>query len=221
MRVVLIGPPGAGKGTQAKFIAEEFGIPQISTGDIFRKHVTAHTELGMRAKKYMDAGDLVPDEVTIAMVRERLAEPDAASGFLLDGFPRTVPQAEALRGILEELDRPLRAVLELTLDEEEVVRRLSGRRTCRACGHVWHVDFEPPTEAGICDACGGELFQRDDDQPDTIRRRLQVYTEQTEPLVDYYATAGLVVSIAASGQVDEVTERAITALRAAHPEPAA
>ena len=217
MRIVLVGPPGAGKGTQAKFIAEKFGIPQISTGDIFRRHVAAQTDLGRRARTYMDAGDLVPDEVTIAMVRERLGEPDAEAGFLLDGFPRTVPQAEALSAILDEIQRPLRAVLELTVDDEEVVRRLSGRRTCRSCGHVWHVEFEAPSVAGVCDECGGELFQRDDDQPETIRRRLEVYAEQTAPLVDYYASSGLLVSVPASGPVEDVTERAILALRAAHP----
>jgi adenylate kinase len=150
--------------------------------------VTAQTELGVRPKKYMDAGDLVPDEVTIAMVRERLAEPDADAGFLLDGFPRTVPQAEALGKILDELQHPLTAVLELTVDDDEVVGRLSGRRTCRSCGHVWHVEFEPPAVPGICDDCGGELFQRDDDQPETIRRRLEVYAEQTAPLVRYYSS---------------------------------
>jgi adenylate kinase len=217
MRTVLVGPPGSGKGTQAKFIAEKFDVSQISTGDIFRKHVTAQTELGVRAKKYMDAGDLVPDEVTIAMVRERLAEPDADAGFLLDGFPRTVPQAEALGRILDELQHPLTAVLELTVDDDEVVGRLSGRRTCRSCGHVWHVEFEPPAVPGICDDCGGELFQRDDDQPETIRRRLEVYAEQTAPLVRYYSSRGLLVSIQASGAVEEVTERAIVALRSAHP----
>jgi adenylate kinase len=217
MRTVLVGPPGAGKGTQAKYIAEKFDISQISTGDIFRKHVTAQTELGKRAKKFMDAGDLVPDEVTIAMVRERLAEPDTAAGFLLDGFPRTVPQAEALRAILDELDQPLSSVLELTVDDEEVVGRLSGRRTCRSCGHVWHVDFDPPAVPGICDDCGGELFQRDDDQPETIRRRLEVYAEQTAPLVQFYAASGLLVSVAASGPVEDITERAIVALRSKQP----
>ena len=217
MRVVLVGPPGAGKGTQAKFIAERFGIPQISTGDIFRANVAEATPLGRKAKAYMDAGELVPDEVTIAMVRERLAHPDAADGFLLDGFPRTVPQAVALRDILEELDHPLTAVLELRVDEDEVVRRISGRRTCRSCGHVAHVELEPPAVPGVCDRCGGQLFQRDDDQPETIRRRLQVYAEQTAPLVEYYCADELLLRIDALGPVDEVTERAIAALREAQP----
>ncbi len=215
MRVVLVGAPGSGKGTQAKFLAKHFGIPQISTGDIFRANITASTELGRRAKHYMDAGDLVPDEVTIAIVRARLAEADAVPGFLLDGFPRTVPQAEALQHILHELEIPLDAVLELQIDDDEVVRRLSGRRTCRKCGHIWHVEFDPPTTPGLCDVCGSELFQRDDDLPDTVRRRLEVYAEQTEPLVGFYAAAGLLRTIAAHGPVDDITERAIEALESA------
>jgi adenylate kinase len=154
----------------------------------------------------------VPDEVTIAMVRDRLAEDDAASGFLLDGFPRTVPQAEALKAMLAELHTPLDAVLELKVDDEEVVRRLSGRRTCRQCGHVWHLEFDPPKQEGVCDLCSGQLFQRDDDLPETIRRRLDVYAEQTAPLVGYYDDAGMLVTIEATGAVDGVTKRAIAAL---------
>ena len=214
MRLVLVGPPGAGKGTQAKFIAKDFGIPQISTGDIFRANVAASTPLGVKAKKYMDAGDLVPDEVTIAMVRERLSEDDVESGFLLDGFPRTLCQAEALGDLLEELDQPLDAVLELQLEDDEVVLRLSGRRTCRKCGYVWHLDFDAPKVPGVCDNCGSALFQRDDDKPATIRRRLEVYAEQTEPLTGYYRSMGLLIAITASGDVDDVTERAISALQA-------
>ena len=213
MRLVLVGPPGAGKGTQAKFIAKDVAIPQISTGDIFRANVAAFTPLGVEAKKYMDSGDLVPDEVTIAMVRERLSEHDVEGGFLLDGFPRTLGQAEALGDLLRELGQPLDAVLELQLDDDEVVLRLSGRRTCRKCGYVWHVDFDAPTLPGICDNCGSQLFQRDDDKPETILRRLEVYAEQTEPLTGYYSSLELLVAISASGEVDEVTERAISALR--------
>ena len=215
MRLVLVGPPGAGKGTQAKFIARHFKIPQISTGDIFRANVAAESILGIEAKRYMEAGELVPDEVTIAMVQVRLARDDTAPGFLLDGFPRTVPQAKSLAEILTEFEAELDAVLELRIDDEEVVRRLSGRRTCRKCGRVWHTEFDRPMVEGICDDCGGTLFQRDDDQPDTIRRRLEVYREQTAPLVDYYRGEGLLCTIEATGPVDEVTRRAIGALEQA------
>jgi adenylate kinase len=213
VRLVLVGPPGAGKGTQAQFIAAQFAIPKISTGDIFRANVSQGTELGIAAMKFMDAGDLVPDEVTNAMVADRLAEEDAADGFLLDGFPRNVPQAETLDYMLAELYANLNVVLELVVDDEEVIRRLSGRRTCRSCGHIWHVDFDPPTREGICDHCEGELFQRDDDKPDTVRHRLEVYAEQTAPLVAFYAEKGILVGIDATGPVDDVTERAIAALR--------
>jgi adenylate kinase len=213
VRLVLVGPPGAGKGTQAQFIAAQLAVPKISTGDIFREHVSQGTELGMAAKKYMETGDLVPDEVTIAMVRERLGEDDATDGFLLDGFPRNVPQAETLDEILADMGSALNVVLELVVDDEEVIRRLSGRRTCRNCGHIWHVDFDPPREEGICDICGGDLFQRDDDLPETVRHRLEVYYEQTSPLVGYYAEHGILVGIDAMGPVDDVTDRAIAALR--------
>jgi len=212
MRLVLVGPPGAGKGTQAKYLAKHFAIPQISTGDIFRANVAEQTELGREAKRYMDAGDLVPDEVTIAMVRDRIGQDDAAGGFLLDGFPRNVAQAEALNEILGQMNAPLDAVLELKVDDEEVVRRLSGRRTCRQCGHVWHQEFDPPTEDGVCDKCGGQLFQRDDDQPETVQHRLDIYQEQTAPLVGFYRDNGLLKAIEAMGPVDDVTKRAIEAL---------
>jgi adenylate kinase len=212
MRLVLVGPPGAGKGTQAKYLAQHFEIPQISTGDIFRANVAQQTELGREARRYMDAGDLVPDEVTIAMVRDRLGQEDAAGGFLLDGFPRNVRQAEALNQTLAETNAPLDAVLELRVEDEEVVRRLSGRRTCRQCGHVWHQEFDPPKEDGVCDKCGGELFQRDDDQPETVQHRLDIYQEQTAPLVGFYREIGLLRTIEAMGPVDGVTKRAIAAL---------
>ena len=213
MRVVLVGPPGAGKGTQAQFVAADLSVPKISTGDIFRANVSQGTPLGVEAKKFMDAGDLVPDEITIGMVRDRLAEDDAAKGFLLDGFPRNVPQARVLDEMLLELGTALDVVLELVVDDDEVVRRLSGRRTCRTCNRVWHVDFDPPEAEGVCDRCGGELFQRDDDREETIRHRLEVYAEQTAPLVGYYADAGILVGIDATGPVDDVTDRAIRALR--------
>jgi adenylate kinase len=212
VRIVLVGPPGAGKGTQAQFIASHLSIPKISTGDIFRANVSHGTPLGMEAKKYMDAGDLVPDEVTIAMVKDRLADDDAQDGFLLDGFPRNVRQAEVLDEMLDGLAATLDVVLELVVDDDEVVRRLSGRRTCRSCAHVWHQDFDPPSKPGVCDDCGGDLFQRDDDREETIRHRLEVYAEQTAPLVGFYADMGVLVGIDATGPVDDVTDRAILAL---------
>nr|WP_156001853.1 adenylate kinase [Streptomonospora sp. PA3] len=209
----MVGPPGAGKGTQAQILASELSIPKVSTGDIFRANVSGGTELGKQAKAYMDRGDLVPDEVTNAMVRDRLKEQDAKQGFLLDGFPRNVAQAEALNKILDDLGERLDAVLELKVDEEEVVRRLSGRRQCRNCNHVHHVEFDPPRSEGVCDNCGGELFQREDDSEHVVRHRLEVYREQTEPLVSFYANEGILVAIEATGSVDEVTERAKSALR--------
>ena len=212
MRLVLVGPPGAGKGTQAEFIAERFEIPKISTGDIFRANVSGGTELGKLAKHYMDAGDLVPDEVTIAMVRDRLGQPDAAAGFLLDGFPRNVPQAYELDSILNDLGTTLDVVLELEVDTEEVVRRLSGRRTCRKCGHIWHIEYDPTKVEGVCDRCGGELFQRDDDKAETVRHRLEVYAEQTSPLIEFYSERAQLVGVNALGAVEDVTERAIEAL---------
>jgi adenylate kinase len=212
VRLVLVGPPGAGKGTQAQHIAAARSVPAISTGDIFRANVSQGTELGTLAKSYMDAGDLVPDEVTVKMVRNRLAEDDAAKGFLLDGFPRNVPQAEVLEGMLTDMDHKLDIVLELVVDDDEVVRRLSGRRTCRTCGTNWHVDFDPPSVEGVCDRDGGELFQRDDDKAGTVRHRLDVYAKQTAPLVSFYAARGVLVGIDATGPVDDVTERALEAL---------
>jgi len=194
-------------------VAVLLSVPQISTGDIFRANVGQGTPLGLEAKKYMNAGDLVPDEITINMVCNRLAEDDAAKGFLLDGFPRTVPQALELDNILADLGTRLDVVLELVVDDDEVVRRLSGRRTCRGCKRIWHVDFDPPTVNGICDACGGELFQRDDDNAATIQNRLSVYAASTAPLVAFYAERGMLVGIDATGPIDDITERAIDALR--------
>ena len=213
MRVVLVGPPGAGKGTQAQFIASHLAIPKISTGDIFRHNVSSGTEFGRMAKAFMDRGDLVPDEITIAMVTSRLQEDDAQAGFLLDGFPRNVPQAETLKKMLAEWDTRLELVLELVVDHDEVVRRLSGRRTCRRCGRVWHAAFDPPSRPEQCDDCGGDLFQRDDDREETIRHRLDVYAEQTQPLISFYADEGILLGIDATGPVEEITDRALTALR--------
>jgi len=212
VRLVLVGPPGAGKGTQAEFIAAHFEIPKISTGDIFRANVSGGTELGQTAKKYMDAGDLVPDEVTNAMVRDRLAQPDARTGYLLDGFPRNVEQAKELDGILAEIGSALSVVLDLDVDHDEVVRRLSGRRTCKKCGHVWHLEYDPPAVDGVCDKCAGDLYQRDDDYPETVRHRLEVYASQTAPLIHFYGERQQLVPIDALGAVEDVTERAIAAL---------
>ena len=213
MRVVLVGPPGAGKGTQAQFIASHLAIPKVSTGDIFRYNVSAGTELGRQARSFMERGDLVPDEVTVAMVASRLQEDDALSGFLIDGFPRNVPQAETLKKLLADWGMRLDLVLELVVDHDEVIRRLSGRRTCRRCGRVWHVAFDPPSMPGKCDECGGELFQRDDDREETIRLRLVVYEQQTQPLISYYADEGILLGIDATGPVEDVTDRALVALR--------
>lgn len=212
MRAVLVGPPGAGKGTQAQILASELSIPKVSTGDIFRANVQGGTELGQQAKAYMDRGDLVPDEITNAMVEDRLAQEDARSGFLLDGFPRNVVQAQVLDEILGNLGHDLDAVVELVVDTEEVVARLSGRRSCRSCNHVQHVVHEPPQTEGVCDRCGGELTQRDDDREETVRHRLRVYAEQTAPLVGFYAERGLLASVEATGTVEEVTARAMAAV---------
>jgi adenylate kinase len=213
VRVVLVGPPGAGKGTQAQFIASHLAIPKVSTGDIFRYNVSAGTELGRQARSFMERGDLVPDEVTVAMVASRLQEYDALSGFLIDGFPRNVPQAETLKKLMADWGMRLDLVLELVVDHDEVIRRLSGRRTCRKCGRVWHIAFDPPSVPGKCDECGGELFQRDDDREETIRHRLEVYEQQTQPLISYYADEGILLGIDATGPVEDVTERALVALR--------
>ncbi|MFC8452876.1 adenylate kinase [Kitasatospora sp. NPDC057223] len=214
MRIVLVGPPGAGKGTQAHLLAKTLSIPHISTGDLFRANIGQRTQLGLEAKGYMDAGHLVPDEVTIGMAKDRMAQPDAANGFLLDGFPRNLVQAKALDEILAEWGIALDGVLDLEVPEDEVVKRIAGRRLCRNDGgHVFHVDYNPPATEGVCDECGGELYQRSDDTEDKVRTRLEVYHTETEPIIDYYVQQGLVATIPALGKVDEVTQRAIEALK--------
>ena len=206
MRLVLVGPPGAGKGTQAVFLAEHYSIPHISTGDIFRANLKAGTPIGQEAKSFMDRGELVPDSVTNAMVKDRLTHDDVANGFLLDGFPRNVVQAEVLRAILAEQKRPLDAVLELNIADSEIIERLSSRLTCRGCG------APAPATAQACAACGGELYQREDDKAEVIARRLEVYNEQTAPIISFYRSEGLLITISATGAVAEITERATTAL---------
>ncbi|MEW2631255.1 adenylate kinase [Streptomyces sp. NPDC048389] len=214
MRIVLVGPPGAGKGTQAAFLAKNLSIPHISTGDLFRANISQGTELGKQAKAYMDAGNLVPDEVTIGMAKDRMSQPDAVNGFLLDGFPRNVGQAEALDGMLSGEGVKLDAVLDLEVPEDEVVKRIAGRRVCRNnSAHVFHATYTPPKTEGVCDECGGELYQRDDDSEETVRKRLEVYHTQTEPIIDYYRAQNLVVTISALGKVNDVTDRAMEALK--------
>ena len=212
MQAILLGPPGAGKGTQAKMLTERYGVPQVSTGDILRAAVAAGTPLGKEAKTYMDRGALVPDEVVIGIVRDRLGEPNCRKGYLLDGFPRTVAQAEALNRMLKKLGAPLPRVVSLEVGEEELVKRLSGRRTCPACGEPFHVESHSPRVEGICDKCGGRLIQREDDREETIRRRLQVYRKETEPLIGYYQNQGLLKTVNGLGEAGEVFARVSRAL---------
>lgn len=214
MKLILLGPPGAGKGTQAAMLVERFGIPQISTGDILRAAVREQTEMGRKAKEYMDAGGLVPDEVVVGIVRERLQLEDCASGFILDGFPRTVPQADALKQSLAELAKDLDAVVSLDVDTEALVERLTGRRSCKDCGKGYHIKFDVPTSEGVCDVCSGTLIQRDDDQEETIRNRMAVYHEQTAPLEDYYRKGGLLKSVDGMADIAVVQEQILGTLQA-------
>ncbi|HHI96469.1 MAG TPA: adenylate kinase [Thermodesulfatator atlanticus] len=212
MNIVFLGPPGAGKGTQAKMIAEKYGIPQISTGDMFREHLSKGTELGKKAKEYMDKGALVPDEIVLGMVEERLKQPDCEKGFILDGFPRTVPQAEALDKLLEKLGKKIDYAILIDVPDEELVKRLTGRRTCKKCGMMYHVMFKPPKEEGKCDVCGGELYQRADDNEETVRNRLKVYHEQTEPIIAYYEKKGVLHRIDGMGSIEEIFNRIVQLL---------
>lgn len=206
MRIVLLGGPGSGKGTQAKKLTEKYGIPQISTGDIFRAALKEGTPMGLKAKTYMDKGELVPDDVVIGVVEERLSKPDLDNGYMLDGFPRTLPQAEALDKILASQGKAIDHAILVDVPDEELIARLSGRRTCRnaECSRMYHVIFNPPKKEGVCDACGSELYQRDDDSEATIRERLAVYNKQTAPLIDYYEKKGLLRRVAGVGPIEEI-----------------
>jgi len=212
MITILMGPPGAGKGTQAADLVERFHIPHISTGDMFRAAIKTGTPLGLKAKEYLDAGALVPDEVTIGIVNERLAQPDCTSGFLLDGFPRTVAQADALAKILDKLNYILDGVINIVLDEEKLLARLTGRRVCKQCGATYHVLFNPSEAEEICDKCGGELYQRGDDTTETAKNRLKVYNEQTEPLISYYRDKGFLKEIQGDQEIEAVLADILQAL---------
>lgn len=212
MRLILVGPPGAGKGTQAVQLAKHYKIPHISTGDIFRANLKGGTDLGKLAKSYMDKGELVPDSVTNEMVRDRFKQSDVHSGFLLDGFPRNILQAEELSKILNESNLKLDFVLELQIENSEIVRRLSGRRTCKECGAIFHIEFDQPKIENKCDKCGGALYQREDDKESVVMNRLEVYAEQTKPIIDYYRKFGLLKQMSAVGSVSTITAAAISIL---------
>jgi adenylate kinase len=214
MNLILLGPPGVGKGTQAKLLIDRFGIPQISTGDILRAAVKGLTPMGVKAKGFMDSGALVPDAVVIGIVEERLAQSDCTTGFILDGFPRTVAQADALKQVLSGLGRSIDHVVSLSVDKGELLKRLTGRRACQGCGAVYHIDFAPPKSAGRCDACSGELYQREDDKEATILHRLQVYEEQTAPLIAYYDSCGLLRSVNGLGTVEGIQDEIVSRIQA-------
>lgn len=217
MRIILLGAPGSGKGTQAQRLVQQYGIPQVSTGDLLREAVANGTELGMQAKAAMDAGELVSDEIVLGMIRERLAQPDAAGGFILDGFPRNLAQAEALDGLLNELGAPLDAAVLMDVDFDVLLKRLTGRRTCGECGRVYNVYYFPPSAEGVCDACGGALVHRADDNEETITQRLKVYEAQTSPLVSFYEGRSKLRVVPAEGEIDAVYERLLSALGEALP----
>jgi adenylate kinase len=206
MRLLFLGPPGAGKGTQARELAREWGVPQVATGDMLREAMTAGTPLGRAAKQYYDRGELVPDDVILKMVAERFEQPDAAQGFILDGFPRTIAQAEGLAAMLDRLGHDVDSVIYFDVSEPELVRRLTGRRLCRACQTPFHVVSAPPKRAGVCDKCGGELYQRVDDSEATVRNRLGVYERQTAPLLDYYRKRGLLRTVSGEGAIDKIRQ---------------
>ena len=204
MRIVLLGAPGAGKGTQANKLIDKYGLPQISTGDLLRAAVSAGSPLGKEAKSYMDKGELVPDSVVLGMVEERLNQDDCKKGYILDGFPRNTAQAEALDKMLASLDMSLDAALSVDVPFEDLMKRLTGRRTCKSCGQMYNIHFKPPQKEGACDKCSGELFERDDDKEETIKKRLDVYNAQTAPLIDYYQGKGILKSVSGTGSIDDI-----------------
>lgn len=202
--LILLGPPGAGKGTQAKIFIKKHNIPQVSTGDILRAAIKEQSPMGLKAKEYMDNGALVPDDVVIGIVEERLGRPDCNGGFILDGFPRNVGQADVLKKMLEKMGKAIDHVISINVDKNELLSRVTGRRTCRSCGRGYHISFDPPKAAGLCDECGGELYQRDDDREDTMRKRLDVYEEQTAPLIAYYARESILRTVQGTGSIEEI-----------------
>ena len=212
MRLVLLGAPGAGKGTQAKMLIDKFSVPQISTGDILRKAVADGTPLGKEAKVIMDQGGLVPDKIVLGLVEERTKQPDCKAGFILDGFPRNTAQAEALDTMLGNMDMPLSTALAIDVDQGELLKRLTGRRTCKSCQQMYNIYFTPPKNDSACDKCGGELFQRDDDKEETIKKRLEVYNQQTAPLIDYYSKKSIMKSIQGTGSVDDIFTKVVATL---------
>ena len=212
MNIILLGAPGVGKGTQAKKLIEKYDIPQISTGDILRKAVADGTPLGKEAKSYMDSGGLVPDSVVIGLVKERLAQDDCKKGYILDGFPRTTPQAEALDAVLAEMNSPLDTALSVDVDPDILMKRLTGRRTCKSCQQMYNVHFTPSQKEGVCDKCNGELFQRADDKEDTIKNRLEVYEKSTAPLIDYYGKKNILKSVEGMGSVDDIFNKVCSVL---------
>ena len=211
MKIIMLGAPGAGKGTQAKMIADKYGVPHISTGDIFRANIKNGTELGMEAKKYMDQGLLVPDELTVRILLDRVAQDDCKNGFILDGFPRTIPQAEVLDSELTKLGDHIDYAINVDVPDENIVKRMSGRRACLTCGATYHIEHVPPKKEGICDVCGSELVLRDDDKPETVKNRLNVYHEQTQPLIDFYTEKGVLKTVDGTVPMEEVFA-AITAI---------
>lgn len=214
MKIIMLGAPGAGKGTQAKRIAQRYGIPHVSTGDIFRANIKNGTELGMKAKAYMDAGNLVPDEITIGMLLDRIHEADCEKGYVLDGFPRTIPQAESLTAALNERGEKMDYAIDVDVPDENIINRMSGRRACLACGATYHIAYNPPKKEGVCDQCGEPLVLRKDDKPETVKNRLEVYHQQTQPLIDYYKKEGILAQVDGTQNMDQVFEDIVKILGA-------